>query len=166
MAGPGTATLSGSNSYEGGTAVTGGTLIVTASGALPDGTSLTVGADAASIFGDLAVVRTPSASSSSSAVAAAVVAPLQAPAPVTAPGAAAAAPSALPADSPWKAASDSLWKSYAPTAGPAAVQSSRIAGYLAWLNSSVQSSSAEDSATETDRRIAALDAVLAQYGSP
>ena len=50
MTGPGTATLNGPNSYMGGTFVTGGTLIVTESDALPDGTSLTVGAGGTFIF--------------------------------------------------------------------------------------------------------------------
>ena len=43
LSGPGTLVLSGSNSYEGGTTVAEGTLIVATGGALPTGTSLTVG---------------------------------------------------------------------------------------------------------------------------
>ena len=42
--------LSGSDCYHGGTIVTAGTLIVTDPNAIPDGTSLTVGADAALLF--------------------------------------------------------------------------------------------------------------------
>jgi autotransporter-associated beta strand protein len=48
--GEGTLTLSGSNTYTGGTNVTTGTLIVTNAGALPSGTSLTVGAGGTFVF--------------------------------------------------------------------------------------------------------------------
>jgi chondroitin AC lyase len=48
--GSGTLVLSGSNSYTGGTIVEAGTLVVTAAGALPAGTSLTIGAGATSFF--------------------------------------------------------------------------------------------------------------------
>jgi autotransporter-associated beta strand protein len=47
----GTVTLSGVNSYAGGTVVDAGTLIVANAGALPDGSSLTVGSRAAFAFG-------------------------------------------------------------------------------------------------------------------
>ncbi len=53
--GSGTLTLSGSNTYAGGTVVGGGTLIVISPAALPDGSSLTVGAEAASIFNSMPV---------------------------------------------------------------------------------------------------------------
>jgi hypothetical protein len=49
--GGGRVVLSSANSYTGGTIVTGGTLEVSDSGALPDGSSLMVGAGAASLFG-------------------------------------------------------------------------------------------------------------------
>ena len=49
----GTLALSGSDNYSGGTYVEGGMLIVAADNALLDGSSLFVGADAASIFGPL-----------------------------------------------------------------------------------------------------------------
>ena len=48
--GPGTLILSSSNSYSGGTTVAAGTLIATSSESLLDGSSLTVGANAGSIF--------------------------------------------------------------------------------------------------------------------
>jgi len=48
--GAGTLVISGSNSYTGGTAVDGGTLVATSSTALPDGTSLTVGAGGTFVF--------------------------------------------------------------------------------------------------------------------
>jgi autotransporter-associated beta strand protein len=47
----GTVTLSGSNSYTGGTLVKDGTLIVANASALPDGTSLTIGAGGIFVFG-------------------------------------------------------------------------------------------------------------------
>ncbi len=47
----GTLILSGSNNYGGGTYVDAGKLIVTSNNALPEGASLTVGADATSFFG-------------------------------------------------------------------------------------------------------------------
>ena len=50
--------LSGSDDYTGGTDVVGGTLILESQTALPDGSSLTVGADATSIFGSVGRQRT------------------------------------------------------------------------------------------------------------
>ena len=51
--GGGTLTLSGTNTYSGGTCIDGGTLIVAADDALLDGSSLMVGAEAATIFAPL-----------------------------------------------------------------------------------------------------------------
>ncbi|MGO9110076.1 MAG: autotransporter-associated beta strand repeat-containing protein, partial [Thermoguttaceae bacterium] len=64
-AGSGTLVLSGSNTYSGGTYVTDGKLIVAASDALLDGSSLFVGANAVSAFGTVvpADVSAPAASS-------------------------------------------------------------------------------------------------------
>ena len=53
---PGTVLLSGSNSYPGPTVVNAGTLVVTGMNALPDGTSLTVGAGATFLFDPSQVV--------------------------------------------------------------------------------------------------------------
>jgi len=50
LLGPGMLILSGSNTYSGGTNVDAGTLVVTSGTALPDGTSLTVGAGGTFIF--------------------------------------------------------------------------------------------------------------------
>jgi autotransporter-associated beta strand protein len=50
LSGPGTLVLSGTNTYTGGTEVEAGTLIVNNSAALPDGTSLTIGAGGKFIF--------------------------------------------------------------------------------------------------------------------
>src|SRR5208337_2306770 len=67
LSGGGELILSGSNSYTGGTNVEAGTLILTNNEALADGTSLTVGADATSIFSAPAV-GAPAASLAVSAV--------------------------------------------------------------------------------------------------
>ena len=64
--GPGTLVLSGTNSYSAGTTVTAGTLIVQSPSALLDGSNLTVGAEAASIFAS----ATPAAVTASQGVAA------------------------------------------------------------------------------------------------
>ena len=45
-----TVTLSGTNSYAGGTTVNAGTLVITSASALPDGTSLTIGAGGTFVF--------------------------------------------------------------------------------------------------------------------
>jgi formylglycine-generating enzyme len=54
LSGPGTLVLSGSGSYSGGTIVDAGTLVVDSASSLPDGSSLTVGQDASSIFTPIA----------------------------------------------------------------------------------------------------------------
>ena len=64
----GTLTLAGSNSYQGGTSVAAGKLVVTASTALPTGTSLTVGAGGSSVFDPSTALQTTVALSSNSAV--------------------------------------------------------------------------------------------------
>jgi autotransporter-associated beta strand protein len=181
--GPGTATVSGSNSYQGDTTITAGTLDVTTSTALPVGTALTVGAGGVFVFGP-AVESSPVSSSSIAVVgpvpAAAngpvssapavpvdvpVAAPLSAQALVTdSTTAAAFLPMARPAATPFHLAAASLCRSYDRSTGPTVVHVPRVAGYLAWWNSSAAANSGDS--TETDRRLAALDAVLAQYGSP
>jgi autotransporter-associated beta strand protein len=50
LSGPGTLILSGSNSYTGGTTIDGGMLYVTETNAIPEGTSLTIGAGGVFIF--------------------------------------------------------------------------------------------------------------------
>ncbi len=196
--GCGTVTLSGSDSYQGGTMVTAGMLVVTTPAALPAGSSLTVGAGGTFVFDPSVVAQTPQAVSSNSAavgvspaaasgalisaptaqIAAAVVAPLQVQALDSQSTAAlvsrftttaflpAALPLAQPAALPSRVASNSVGKSYPQAAGPAVGQAHGAVGCPAWLGSSLESSNAEDSTTEKDRRIAVLDAVLAQYGSP
>jgi autotransporter-associated beta strand protein len=79
-----------------------------------------------------------------------------------------ALPTARPAASPSNAAADSLWRNHARSTAPApaAVPARRIAAYPAWWDSSFSSSNSADSSAETERRIAALDTVLAQYGAP
>jgi autotransporter-associated beta strand protein len=173
--GAGRVTLSGSNSYQGGTTVTGGTLVVADSGALPSGSSLTVGATVAWAFAP-AVAGDPSpaalsagADVSASAVADAVIAPLQvqsspsAPAPsVSTSTAAVFVPATMPAAPPRNAASNSIWSSYAN--GPAVPHVSRTAGAIAWWDSAVPPSNSGWFTAGNDRRIAALDALLTQYG--
>jgi autotransporter-associated beta strand protein len=56
--GPGSVTLSQTNTYTGGTAVQGGTLIATCSGAVPSGGSLTVGAGGVFVFDPAATAAT------------------------------------------------------------------------------------------------------------
>jgi autotransporter-associated beta strand protein len=68
LSGPGSLILSGGNSLSGGTIVTAGTLVVTNPAALRDGTGLTVGAEATSIFGSSLVSAPPPASGGSAAV--------------------------------------------------------------------------------------------------
>jgi autotransporter-associated beta strand protein len=65
--GAGELILSGSDSFTGGTTVDAGKLVVVAKGAIPDGTSLTVGAGARSAF-DLPSAMAPLASSSAPAI--------------------------------------------------------------------------------------------------
>ncbi len=77
----GTVTLSGVNSYAGGTVVDAGTLIVANAGALPDGSSLTVGSRAVFAFG---VGQAAASSSTAVPITATVAASAPAGAPVTA----------------------------------------------------------------------------------
>ena len=79
--GSGQLVLSGSNSFGGGTIVEAGTLIVNNSAALPDGTSLTVGAGGTLIIGSFA---TDSPQSGSSLEAGRALVPVPVPEPATA----------------------------------------------------------------------------------
>jgi len=63
LSGGGELILSGSNGYSGGTDVESGTLVVSNNEALADGSSLTVGADAMSIFAAAAVPQTAASAS-------------------------------------------------------------------------------------------------------
>ena len=187
--GSGSLDLGGAAQAIGSFTLVSGRLDVTTSTALPAGASLTVGANAASIFGVQEAVQTPLTLSSNNAVvealpaatanspalvplenAAAPVVPPQGPALVTyskpVPAVRSALPAGRAADSPLNAASKSLWRNYPRPKGQAIVQSSDSAGYLAWWNFSASSSNSGGSTSETDKRTVALDAVLAQYGSP
>jgi autotransporter-associated beta strand protein len=73
MDGAGTLILSGDNTYTGPTSVEAGTLLLTASDALPDGTSLTVGAGGTLIFDPPAVAASADSSESTSSTAASAV---------------------------------------------------------------------------------------------
>ena len=65
--GSGTLVLSGSNTYSGGTYVTGGKLVVTAPDAILDGSNLYLGANAAAAFGTVVSADSTPASASSPA---------------------------------------------------------------------------------------------------
>jgi autotransporter-associated beta strand protein len=160
--GSGTATLSGSNSYEGGTTVTAGKLVVASAAALPDGTALMVGANAASIFGHPTAEQPSAVLSSNSAVVGILPAATDG-ALVSASRATTFLPAALPAAQPWKVACDSVWSSYTPATAPSVGPAYRAAGNLAWWDSLLPSSNSEGSTAGNDRRIAALDALLTQY---
>ena len=70
MSGGGTLYLSGSNSYSGGTVVSSGTIIVTAPVALPNGSNLSIGANVATAFGSVIAATASPASTAAPAVAA------------------------------------------------------------------------------------------------
>jgi autotransporter-associated beta strand protein len=186
--GSGTATLSGSNNFLAGTTVTGGTLVLTTPDALPTGGSLTVGDS--SRFTVAAAVPAPPALSSSNSVIdvltptsgslSLAVSTVRTDAADTrlqgqvsasdSHKASASLPAwpvaSSPAAQPSHAANDRFWKTYACGSDPAVARVPGAAGYLAWFGSSVPSSHGEDSTTQEERRIAALGAVLAQYGTP
>jgi autotransporter-associated beta strand protein len=182
------ATLSGWNSYQGGTTVAEGTLVVAAPGALPSGTSLTVGAAASSLFAVSPPVQTPVALSGNGAAAdvawidamgvlplistemmGAVVDPSQSRIPVrytyTAPAWKTDLPSGEIRLSHAAVPGNTLWESYPSLPGPAVVRAAQAAERLAWYAGAGQPSNAEDSKAEKNQRIAVLDAILAQYGS-
>jgi autotransporter-associated beta strand protein len=155
--GNGKVTLSGTDSYLGGTVVTGGTLNVTSFQALAAGSMLTVGAGATTLFGaavaapaSAAIASTSAAESSaassglgssSSAAEVAVVAPVAA--------------------SPSTAACDLVLRAYAPAASPAIAPAT--AGAVPWWNTAAQSSNSESSSAGS-AQIAALDDLMSQYG--
>ena len=178
----GTVVLSGVNSYAGGTVVNAGTLIVANAGALPDGSSLTIGDGTAF---DPGLAAEPLAAGFAAPAAASVTST-----PMIAAGSPANAtvamsvtstlspslarqvenlsfvPVAAPAATVSSAASDAVFKSYRspvdPTVAPADnVQSARPWAWLAAIESPWNSS---DQNKTTDSKVAALDKVLAQYG--
>jgi autotransporter-associated beta strand protein len=161
---PGTIVLEGANSYTGGTIVSAGTLIVDDSTALASGTSLTVGADAATLFGP--PVGQADVPAAAPAMAKPAPASSAAPAAKSAamPGLAAAPPRIIPA-SPQTPGSPPAAPSRATAAGQFAA--SAIAGKraadLAWLAQVAGSPGASDQ-RHPHISLPALDAVFAQYG--
>jgi hypothetical protein len=142
--------------------VTGGRLLVTMSAALPDGTSLSVGANTGLFLQGapvvpLAVIRTMGdAPPAGSGVGATLVATDR---PITV---AIAVRVWEPFVVPSVFASRSIDKDGI-RVGQSAAQLHSIAGYLPWLDRSVPSPDAGDATSERIRRIAALEAVLARY---
>jgi len=77
-------------------------------------------------------------------------------------------PPAQPAALPPRAASSSLWRSYAQSfnSGAAISRVPAAAGYSAWFRGLPLSSNSQNIAADDIQRIAILDSVLALYGSP
>jgi autotransporter-associated beta strand protein len=151
--GSGTVTLSGADTYTGGTTVSAGTLVVTCSSALAANTSLTVGAGAIFVF-DPSLDATPSA----------VVA-------------AATPVAALPLASPLQALQAAPQTNATSKSVPAGVSGTRAAHRLvwstttrsvawdpAWLGQAANSSDNADEQRKKDLAILALEAVFFQYG--
>jgi RHS repeat-associated protein len=183
----GTVTLSGANSYAGGTVVNAGTLIATSASALPNGSSLTIGAGAGSLF-----AASPAVSSPPGAGLAAVAPDMAATSETSTPIVIASTPAGTSVPAPAastlsmvlerqvenlsygprpaalsRAAIDAVFASHRPALDQAAApaRSTGSAGAWAWwlaANGSSGDSSGQNQQTEA--KIAALDRVLAQYG--
>ncbi len=175
ITGPGTVNLSGTNSYTGGTTVSDGILLIPAASALPDGTSLTVGAGGTFVFDPSAtgasnITRTTTAAPvttnavssspvSSAATAANVVksstSGRTSQSPIV-PPVALQPPQAIPAVALGTPAADGLVRS--------SITKRRAAGDLAWLGQAANSSDTSDQQRKKEVTILALDAVFSQYG--
>jgi autotransporter-associated beta strand protein len=159
ITGSGTVNLSGTNTYTGGTTVSAGTLIVNAAGALPDGTSLTVGAGGTFIFD-------PSQSASSATTAAPVTTNVVSSIPTSS---ATAVANVAKHNTSGHNSQSLIVPSAAlqpPQSFPAAALGTpikRIAGDLAWLAQAANSSDNSDQQRKKDVAILALEAVFAQY---
>jgi len=184
ITGPGSVTLSGTNTYTGGTTVSSGTLLINAASALPGGTSLTVGAGGTFVFDP--------SQSASSVSAAGLASP--------APGIAASSETSAPIDaaraldnasvsasavstlstflerqvknlshvpaSMSSVANDAVFASHRSvldrTVSPAVSAQSTIS--WAWLAAIESSGTSSDQNRKTDSTVAALDMVLARFG--
>ncbi len=180
--GQGKAILSGANSYTGGTTVCAGTLVLTQSSAIAAGTSLTIGADAASIF-NLSLAVTPLAivAAASPAIVAHHVPMVAANTTASSHGSSSVAShdTTLATGSPLTAGQATPRqflqfpsKSHPSVAlnAPAADQffrsstAKRFAVDLSWLGQSSDSSDNSDPHHKKDATNHALDAMFAQYG--
>ena len=154
--GAGTVKLSGTNSYSGGTAVTGGELMVTAPSALASGSNLFVGWGVVAAFNPTfgtiqpATASAGAAASPAKSVSAAPVVP---------------APPAASAGKPNPALADAALLQLADRQAIAARILHRSAGDLAWLAAAVNSSWPDLQDQRRGLFVAARDAVLAAYGA-
>jgi autotransporter-associated beta strand protein len=165
--GSGTLILSGTDSYTGGTTVSAGKLVLAKPSALATGTSLTVGADAASVFnasagdtsGDMNVT-TAVPNSTSAASARTVLSPARA-ADVSAAGGGVLPSAASATDSAGGAPVQNAMPS-APAPLPAG--DGRKAGDPAWLGQAADNSDNLHPSHEKTRAMLAWEAVFAHYG--
>jgi autotransporter-associated beta strand protein len=149
--GEGSLTLSGANTYTGGTFVMGGTLLATASGALPNGGALMIGAGGTVIFGpsvtapgDTTAVSTDTTAATSSDASATIAVPQ--------------------AKNLSKSVLAAVLRTPAADRLVCASTAKRIVRDPAWLGQAANSSENSDEQRKKDVAILALDAVLAQYG--
>jgi autotransporter-associated beta strand protein len=164
ISGSGIVDLSGTNTYTGGTTVSAGTLLINASSALPDGTSLTVGAGGNFVFD-------PSATGVSSVTCTTTAEPVTANVVSSSP--------VLPAPKAADIVNHSTLgrNSTSPIMPPLASQlpqpvpavvldtpTKRIASDLAWLAQAANSSDNSDQQRKKDVAILASEAVFAEYG--
>jgi len=178
ITGPGSVTLSGTNTYTGGTSVSSGTLVVTSSSALPGGTSLTVAAGgtftfdpsvaAANVTAAASIVR----SANSAGVISGTTADTSGNLPVSAAArvwssAATTHPDSLtnPATNPNSGTSaDAALLQPLGRQDVDVVIARQYARDLAWLAAGASSSRSGEQGQTKDHAIQALDALLAQYG--
>jgi len=184
ITGSGTVALSGTNSYTGGTTVSSGTLLINAASALPDGTSLTIGAGGTFVFDPSQsasnvssaglAVSTQSTAAASETATPIVAANVFANAPVTAPVVPTLSPfvqrqvenlsygpatmSATTIDAVFASHRSALDQALSPADH---AQSARPWAWLAAMESSGNSS--EQNQT-TNSAVAALDKLLARFG--
>lgn len=153
MTGPGTATLAGTNDIQGGVAVTGGTLVAASPAAMPDESTLMVGANVLTAFG-----ANPTAAQSSSASISAVAVPAAA-------SAAEVARSTSPTASaaPVGVAKRSVGEQAPAAALDAVLKSYNKSAVATWWNLASLPSGPRDGSANS--RLAAFDAAIVEYGA-
>jgi autotransporter-associated beta strand protein len=161
----GTVVLSGTNGYTGGTLVNVGSLIIANASALPDGTSLAVGAGRSFVFGPGQSATSASAAGLIASVPGIAAASKRSTPIVAAYGPATPATSGSPSETPAaksNVASDAVFTlhrlAFNATVGPA--DNTQSAGSWEWL-AAIESSWNKK---PTDLTVAALDKVLARFG--